>query len=172
MRSNSGAIYLTSISVTTGEAAPINPDKIAQKLYLLKFRNDFGWIISIIFIISITLLITIMIIKLCKYLKERYDMKKLRKAQINYLKELNPTKTKMIKAFLKEEDNTMSVNYLNGVTQQLLSLKIISFAGNTVPTGIYDDDLMPIVCFLQPWVIKMINEDQELKNKFYGKIKK
>ena len=31
---------------------------------------------------------------------------------------------------------------------------------------------MPIVCFLQPWVIKMINEDQELKNKFYGKIKK
>ena len=148
------------------------PDKIAQKLYLLKFRNDFGWIISIIFIISITLLITIMIIKLCKYLKERYDMKKLRKAQINYLKELNPTKTKMIKAFLKEEDNTISVNYLNGVTQQLLSLKIISFAGNTVPTGIYDDDLMPIVCFLQPWVIKMINEDQELKNKFYGKIKK
>ena len=99
-------------------------------------------------------------------------MKKLRKAQINYLKELDPTKTKMIKAFLKEEDNTISVNYLNGVTQQLLSLKIISFAGNTVPTGIYDDDLMPIVCFLQPWVIKMINEDQELKNKFYGKIKK
>ena len=30
MRSSSGAIYLTSISVTTGEAAPVNPEKTTQ----------------------------------------------------------------------------------------------------------------------------------------------
>lgn len=145
------------------------PDSIISKLYLLNFRNNCGWVISLIFIISFTLLVTIIVVKIGKKLYDKILYRKLKKKRIKYLKELDKVKTQTIKEFLKEEDQTLTLNYNNGVTQQLLHMYVIQMAGNTQPTYVELDNSMPIAYFLQPWVSKIIDEDQYLKTKFYGK---
>ena len=102
--------------------------------------------------------------------------KKLKEKRIKYLQELDSTKTQLINRFIKEKENTLSLATNSGITIELSSYGLISPAGNTqlvtlgdMFTG--DENTMYINYFLQPWVIKLIKDDEGLKNKFNSKNK-
>ena len=83
-------------------------------------------------------------------------------------------KTALIKEFIKQKDHTLNLPTNNGVTVELNSLQVISFAGNMQPVtfgDIFDGDenTMYVNYFLQPWVINLIEKEEVLKEKYFGK---
>ena len=73
------------------------PDEIINKLYMESFRNNFGFILGIIFIVSISILSILLINYIYKYIKKavlkRYTSNKDRKGKIKYLLDLDKSKT-------------------------------------------------------------------------------
>lgn len=145
------------------------PDSIIKKMYLDSFRNNFGGIIGAIFLISLCLLLTILITHILKYINKKIENKKVLKGKIKYLLNLDVKKTNLIKNFIKEEDHTLSLDYNNGITQELTAFGLITQAGSTQAVSFGMDDGMYLRYFLQPWVINVINDNDELKKKFNNK---
>ena len=79
---------------------------------------------------------------------------------------LDKTKVKIIKLFIKENNHTLKMNQSDELTQELLYFGIISLAGSTQAADFRYDSGMYLYYFLQPWVIKLINENVNLKKKY------
>lgn len=107
------------------------PDNIIKKMYMYNFRDNFGGFIGAIFIISLCLLLTLLISKVYKILKNKYTIEKLKKSRIKYLLELDNEKIKIIKKFINTPDHTLAMNYNSGITLELSANGIITQAGAT-----------------------------------------
>lgn len=152
---------LGAISIATGIIIFI-PDDIAEKMYILDFRNKFGFVISILFIISITMLIILVFVKLFKMVKNKYTDNKIKKNKIKYLLDLDEHKANIIKMFLEDDNHTVALSANSGSTIELVNYGVITLAGNTQ----YTDFNMNLKYFLQPWVIKLIVDNKDLKEKY------
>lgn len=151
-------------------------EDVIKKLYMYDFRNNYGFAISIIFLISFAILIVLIIMWGSKKIIEKMKYKKLKEKRIKYLLELDATKTHLISQFIKEREHTLSLATNSGNTIELSSYGVISPTENTqlvtfrdIFTG--DENTMYINYFLQPWVIKLIKDDEKLNNKFNYKNK-
>lgn len=156
---------LSTISLVTGLILFL-PDKAIEKLYMFNLKEKYGFIVGIIFLLSTIMLFVMLIHYLGKKAYKKISNKKLIKNQIKYLKELDKTKTNFIREFIKEDSHTLNVCMNNGSVIELSHFGIISIAGGTQPVDIDYDNSIYAKYFLQPWVIKRINQDEELKNKF------
>lgn len=156
---------LAAISLVTGCILFV-PDSALNKLYMVNFRNDYGFVISIIFLISTAILIIFLITYIADKVIKKIKNKKLKQAQIKYLKDAEKAKVDLIKEFIKEETHTLSLVVNNGLTTELSHFGIISLAGNTQPVDFGYNSEMYLKYFLQPWVISLINESDELRKKY------
>ncbi len=154
---------LSTISLGSGLLLFL-PDKLIKKMYLLNFRDKSGFILGLLFFFS-TILLTIMIlIKVYKFFENKYISKKFRESTIKYLTELkNETEIEVIKMLLKEDDYTLELPMNSGVIIKLQQCGIITPAGSTHFVSMPSPE---IPYFLQPYVIKCIEEDEKLKKKF------
>ena len=164
---------LAAISIVTGLILFL-PEKIIDVFYLLDFKNKYGPVIGMAFIISVTMLIVLIVMWTVKKLINNYKSKKYIKKTIKYLVELDNNKTNLIKKFIKQADHTLQLPTNNGTTVELSSNNIISLAGGTQPVSfgdIFDGDenTMYLNYFLQPWVIQLIEKESILLEKYYGK---
>ena len=149
----------------------ILPDDVIKKLYMFEFRNNYGFAISIIFLVSLAILVVLIIMWSARKIIEKIKYKKLKEKRTKYLLELDNEKTQLINQFVKEKEHTLSLATNSGITVELSSYGLISPAGSTklvtfgdIFTG--DENTMYINYFLQPWVISLIKENEELKKKF------
>lgn len=163
-----GALMIVSGSIL------ILPEDIIKRFYMYDFRNNYGFAISIIFLVSFAILIVLGIIWGAKKIIEIVKYRRFKEKGIKYLLELDSAKTELIIEFIKEEEHTLSLATNSGITVELYSYGIICPAGSTqlvkfgdIFTG--DENTMYINYFLQPWVIKLIMEEEVLKNKFICK---
>lgn len=152
----------------------ILPEDVVKKLYMYEFRNSYGFAISLIFLISLSILVVLVIMWSARKIIEKIKYKKLKEKRTKYLLELNDEKTHLINQFIKEKEHTLSLATNSGITVELSSYGLISPACNTqlvtfgdIFTG--DENTMYINYFLQPWVINLIKENDELKKKFKWK---
>lgn len=156
---------LIAISLVTGLILFL-PDIAIGKLYMLNLKAKFGLLIGIMFLLSTIMLLVLLIHYFCKIISKKINNKKLIKNQIKYLKELDKTKTNFIKEFIKEESHTLNVCMNNGSVIELSYFGLISIAGGTQLVNIDFDNSINAKYFLQPWVLKRINQDEALKKKF------
>ncbi len=156
---------LAAISLVTGCILFV-PDSVLNKLYMVNFRSNYGFAISIIFLISTAILIIFLITFIADKVIKRVKNKKLKEAQIKYLKDAEKAKVELIREFIKEETHTLSLVVNNGLTTELTHFGIISLAGNTQPVDFGYNSEMYLKYFLQPWVITLINESDELRKKY------
>lgn len=156
---------LAAISLVSGTILFAN-DTLLNRLYMTSFRNDYGFIVSTIFLISSALLIVLIVTTVIKKIKNKFENIQLKKGQIKYLLNLDKTKVKIIKSFIKESNHTLKMNQNDGLTQELSYFGIISLAGSTQAVDFGYDSGMYLYYFLQPWVIKLINENVNLKKKY------
>ena len=75
-----------------------------------------------------------------------------------------PEQVTIIREFLREPTHTLPLPMNNGLVIELQHLQILTPAGQTHLVSMLDPQ---INYFLQPWVIKKINSDEELKRIFY-----
>ena len=156
---------LFAISLVSGAILFVS-DSIIAKLYMADFRNKYGFAIAIVFLISTSILIILFSTTVIKKLKKKNENKKLKKAQIKYLLDAEPYKVKMIQGFIKNKTHTLQVNANDGLTVELSHFGIISMAGSTQPVDFGYGNELYLNYFLQPWVIKLIDSNEELKKKY------
>lgn len=154
---------LAALSIASG-ALLILPDKIAEKFFIMEFRDKYGFTIGIIFVVSTSILIVLILSKVYYYFHDKSSSKKLVEAQTKYLKRMNRQQVVLIREFINDPTHTLELPYNNGLVIELQHLQIITPAGQTHLVDMLDPH---IKYFLQPWVIQRINNDEELKQKFY-----
>ena len=151
---------LGALSIASGTLLLL-PQKLAQKFYIINFREKYGFTIGIVFVISTALLIVLLLSKIFHFFYDKYASKKL---GIKYLKNMTPEQVTIIREFLHEPTHTLPLPMNNGLVIELQHLQILTPAGQTHLVSMLDPQ---INYFLQPWVIKKINSDEELKRIFY-----
>ena len=144
---------LGALSIASGTLLLL-PQKLAQKFYIINFREKYGFTIGIVLLLS----------KIFHFFYDQYASKRLGTAQIKYLKNMTPEQVTIIREFLREPTHTLPLPMNNGLVIELQHLQILPPAGQTHLVSMLDPQ---INYFLQPWVIKKINSDEELKRIFY-----
>lgn len=143
------------------------PDSIINKLFLDKIRNSIGAILGIVFLISVVLVIVILLICVFDFIANKYKLKKLKKRITKYLLEnKNEVIIQIIKELLKEKDHTGPLPYNNGATAELTSRGIISLTSANNPVEFGDNNEMFTNYFLQPFIIEIIENNEELRKKY------
>lgn len=132
-------------------------------MYMYDFRNDYGVIVSIVFLISFSILIVLLTTLIYKKIDKKIKYMLLKKKQIKYLLNAEKSKVKLLKNFIKDETHTLQINQNDGLTVELEHFGFISMAGSTQAVDFGYNNEMYIIYFLQPWVINLINENDELK---------
>lgn len=153
---------LAAVSVVAGIILFI-PDKLAKKMYIYDLRNDYGVIVSIVFLISFSILIVLLTTLIYKKNDKNIKYRLLKKKQIKYLLNAEKSKVKLLKNFIKAETHTLQINQNDGLTVELAHFGFISMAGSTQAVDFGYNNEMYVIYFLQPWVINLINENDELK---------
>lgn len=139
------------------------PDEIIEKLYMASFRNNYGFTIGIVFVVSSSILAGFLVVSIAKKIKDNYDNKQLKKAQIAYLRRIDGNKVELIKYLLNKSAHTAMLPIHDGAVLELQHFYVILPAGSTHSVNMADPR---INYFLQPWVIERIDGDSELKAKF------
>lgn len=156
---------LAAISIVTGLVLFL-PNKYLEKLYMVDFKNNYGFIISILFLISSAILVIMVTTYIYKKLKNKISDKKLRKYRIKYLLEANENKMNLIKEFINDSTHTLTLPMNDGLVIELSHFYIITMAGGTQLVNMGFDNSVNLRYFLQPWVINLINSNAELKEKY------
>lgn len=139
------------------------PDKLTETLYMLSFREKYGFVIGLIFIVtlSITMCYIIFFIapKIWKKLTYKKKIEKIKNGHQKFLSNLTKAELKIIIELIKKPDNTLDLPINRGIVQKLESFGVISKAGSTFAVDLCD----PIIpYFLQPWVFEYFDKDGKL----------
>lgn len=139
------------------------PDKVIKKLYMIEFRDKYGFTIGIIFIVSLSILTILLVLKIYHFFYDKRLDKKVAEGQLKYLKNMSRDKVMIVNAFLQERTHTLELPVNDGLVIELQHFGIITPAGQTHLVSMPDPR---IKFFLQPWVENKIRSNDELMRKF------
>ena len=123
------------------------PNNIIQKLYMLSFRENFSFILGIIFILSLSIILCTMVVAIANYIinKIRDIIIIIKRNKI--IENLDSFEKDLIIRLYKQDDKTLDIPYDSGTAKKLTSWGLISPVHSTN----YIDLLDPVVpYFLQP----------------------
>lgn len=136
------------------------PNNLIEKLYMLSFRENYGFIIGIVFIVSLSITVCYILFYLVPKIWERLTRKskneKLKKGQRKFLSSLNNNELEIIKLLIKEEDNTLKLPMNRGIVKKLEHYFVISPAGTNFAIDL-EEPIIPY--FLQPWVFEYFDKN-------------
>lgn len=139
------------------------PDKVIKKLYMIEFRDKYGFTIGIIFIVSLSILTILLVLKIYHFFYDKRLDNKVAEGQLKYLRNMSRDKVMIVNAFLQERTHTLELPVNDGLVIELQHFGIITPAGQTHLVSMPDPR---IKFFLQPWVENKIRSDDELMRKF------
>lgn len=132
------------------------PNNFIDKLYMAKFRNDFGFVIGLIFIITVAIILCNLAVKLSNFFFNKIRLKKLRENRKKFMDNLSQEEKELIKEIDNKLDKTVELPIHNGIIIKLQNANIITPTANEF----YVDFEEPIIkFFLQPWVSEYIKEN-------------
>lgn len=143
------------------------PDSVIRLLYMTEFKANYGFTLGIVFITSVSILAVLLIKLVYGGISEKHNLKKLKEAQTKFLMKVDSEKVYLINTFIQQPTHTMMLPMHDGLVIELQRYNVISPAGQTHMVSMLNPQ---ITFFLQPWVLKRINENEELQTKFYGQI--
>lgn len=140
------------------------PNDIINKLYLVSFKEKFGFVLGITFTVSISILLMSAIVFIINSILSSWLSKKRIQQHKQNLARLNMYEKSIIAALYERPDNTLSLPINKGITRTLTHYNIISpVSSQAIVYGDSDEWSMPY--FLQPWVIVYIQKNPAfLKN--------
>lgn len=152
------------------------PITIVEKMYMMDFRNKFGFAIGLIFIVSFSILLITSFVTCCKYFHHKYLMKKFKATAKKRLNDLDTYQKTIIYGLYSEDNHTDELPLHDGAVNFLEHSMMIGKATTQYMVSDLNNACFPYM--LQPWVISELQKDTELLssfkqsfNKFEAKIK-
>ncbi|NFN80713.1 hypothetical protein FDB25_09825 [Clostridium botulinum] len=154
---------MSAISLASGGILFL-PNSIINKLYMIDFRNKYGFVIGSAFIISTAILTIGAIIKFYKFFNAKYSNKKFKRNSEKLLASLDTYKKTIVYMLYEEDNNTHTLPLNDGAVVFLEHWMVIQKA--TTQYFIEDFRNPQFPYFLQPWVIDVLKKDDKLLSSF------
>ncbi len=150
---------LASIALGTGLILFL-PNDIIDKLFLKSFRKSFGFIIGIVFIISISIVSVSIVIAIFQVVSKKIIFSKTKKSRERCLNNLDVYQKTIVYDLYSKLNHTDELPLNDGAVKWLEQNMIIGKATNQ---HFIENLLNPAFPYLlQPWVINYLNEHTEL----------
>lgn len=150
---------IVAICIATGSILFL-PNKLIEKMYMTNFRNKYGFIIGIVFIISASILIVSFAIRFYEFINEMYSKKKFDKNIKKLLQELDAYKRLLVYGLYTQDNHTSELPLNDGAVIYLEKMMVINKATTQYAVSDLQNPVFPY--FLQPWVIKELDNNEEL----------
>lgn len=133
------------------------------------FRDKYGFIIGIIFLVSASILIVSFGYWLFRLLRNKWLEKKFYETGEKRLNDLNDYQKAIIYGLYQEDNRTAPLPLHDGAVSELEYHVMIGKVSSTQMVNMMN----PAISYmLQPWVIWKLDENQELRTSFYNAFSK
>lgn len=136
------------------------PDDIISKLYLSDFRNTFGFILGLVFVISLSIVGVTIIIACYKLISSRILFSKTKKTREKCINSLDEYQKAIVFLLYSEMNHTGELPINDGSVRWLEQNWIIGKAANQHFISDIESPEFPYM--LQPWAIEYLNSHNEL----------
>lgn len=140
------------------------PDIMIEKLYMVDFREKYGFIVAIVFLCSLSISIVGMTTMVWTDYREKNLTKKALKNAKEQLNQIDDYKAAIIYDLYKEDNHTDVLPLNDGAVRWLEQLMIIGKATSQYPVADLQNPCFPYM--LQPWVVSELDTNNELKIKY------
>lgn len=141
------------------------PESIVTKMYMVDFRNKYGFAIGLLFLISFSILVVTLFVGGYKYFSHIYFMKKFRATAKERLQKLDNYQKAIVYDLYMEDNHTGELPLHDGAVKLLKQNIIITETTNQYAVSDLNNAVFPYM--LQPWVIEELQKDSELLSLFH-----
>ncbi|MCY8513806.1 superinfection exclusion B family protein [Bacillus atrophaeus] len=153
------AAIMTAISIASGILL-FSPIAFLDKLFMLGFREKYGFIIGLIFLLSVSILIVNLIIQTFKTISKNKIQKEFYATAEKRLRKLSTYQKTIVYELFKQDDRTLVLPIHNGAVKELEQNLVIGKAASNY--FVEDLNNASIPYHLQPWVSGELNSKPEL----------
>ncbi|KYD05317.1 superinfection exclusion B family protein [Bacillus atrophaeus] len=153
------AAIMTAISIASGILL-FSPLAFLDKLFMLGFREKYGFIIGLVFLLSVSILIVNLIIQTFKTISKNKIQKEFYATAEKRLRELTILQKAIVYELFKQDDRTLPLPIHNGAVIELEQNLVIGKAASQY--FVEDLNNASIPYHLQPWVSGELNSKPEL----------
>ncbi|NUJ08464.1 superinfection exclusion B family protein [Bacillus paranthracis] len=141
-----------------------SPDSFLKKLFMFSFREKNGFIIGIVFIVSLSILIINLIYKTTKAIQSRNSKRKFYAEAESRLRKLNTYQKFIIYSLYNEYNRTLPLPLHDGSVLELENKFMIGKATNQYMVADLNNAEFPYL--LQPWVSDELTNKPDLLSHF------
>lgn len=141
------------------------PESIVTKMYMVDFRNKYGFAIGLLFLISFSILVVTLFVGGYKYFSHIYFMKKFRATAKERLQKLDNYQKAIVYDLYLEDNHTGELPLHDGAVKILKQNIVITETTNQYAVSDLNNAVFPYM--LQPWVIEELQKDSELLSLFH-----
>lgn len=140
------------------------PDSIVTKMYMVDFRDKYGFVIGLLFLISFSILVVTFFVDVYKYFSHLYFMKKFKATAKERLQKLDNYQKAIVYGLYMEDNHTGELPLHDGAVKLLKQNIIITETTNQYAVSDLNNAVFPYM--LQPWAIEELQKDSELLSLF------
>ena len=137
------------------------PNTMVEKMYMVDFRNKFGFATGLIFIVSFSILLITSLATCYKYFLHKYLMIKFKATAKKRLNALDTYQKALIYDLYCEDNHTDELPLHDGAVNFLEHSMMIAKATTQYMVSNLNNACFPYM--LQPWVISKLQRDDECK---------
>lgn len=153
---------LSALAIASGVILFL-PEPLINQIYMSDFRDNYGFIIGLTFLVSISILLVSVGIWLFKLGSNRRFRKKFLKNGEKKLCKLNDYEMAIIYTLYSQDNRTFNLPINDGAISGLEYNKMVGKVGSSHMV----DMMNPRIPYLlQPWVIEKLDEKPDLLNSF------
>lgn len=154
---------MSAISLASGLILFL-PDELLKKMYMIEFKNKWGFIIGATFIVSTSILAIGILRNIYKFFHKKYLNFKFKKHSNKIINSLDMYKKMIVYILYTKDNNTVELPLNDGAVVFLEHSMVIQKATRQHAVDDISNPKFPY--FLQPWVVKKLNKDEDLLLEF------
>lgn len=158
---------LIPIAIVTG-AVLFLPEKILDKLYLNNFKDKWGFVISIVFLVSSVISAQEIFIKLYKLIENKIYIYRFKKIQPKILGELSLQEIVVIILIYESLNKTVFFPINNGIIVKLENKMVIT--KTALQCGVSNIVKPKFPYTLNTWVESLLKEKPEILEKYFEEL--
>lgn len=134
------------------------PNSVVEKMYMSNFRDNFGFILGLVFVISLSIIVCSIIVNSFKIMAAKNLAKRANAGRLKFIENLDEKERELIKEMYRIPDKTLELPHNSGTIIKLRTYGVITPVSNTFLVDLFDPQ---VTYFLQPWVCKYIEEHKD-----------